>query len=341
MANNSLFRVLRRGVITLAVLVSTSSAALASYSQVVFFGDSLSDTGNFYSSSGGIFPVSTPGGYYNGRFSNGPVWSEVFAGALGLSANPSSTGGTNYAWAGATVGNYGRLLPNGSPIPLLPDQLATYFANSGAADPNALYVIMGGANDIAEASANPGTAPARLIGAAHSVGAMVETLYAEGARNILVGNLPNVGRTPQAAIAGPAAVAGATALSQLFNATLESMLSVSESTHSDLDIDRLDIYRLIEDLVADPASQGFSDVTDPCKSGAKGLPGPVCSDPNSYLFWDIFHPSTHAHALISDAALRAVPEPAALALIAIALVAMMWVGRLKQNIGRAGVATVS
>lgn len=311
---NRVFRSLRNGMVALAMMGAVSSAAFASYSQVYFFGDSLTDTGNLYAGSG--IPASPP--YYNGGFSNGPLWSQTFANALGFASTPAVLGGNNFAWAGATVINYDR------PQPELPQQLGMYLgATSGVADPNALYVIMGGGNDINDAGANPATAASNIVAAANAVNEMVSSLYFAGARNILVGNLPDIGLTPRALAGGPAVVAGATALSQLFNATLSSLLAITEATRTGIDIDLLDMYALLNDAVANPSSHGFSNVTSACKSGELGATGDVCSDPDAYLFWDSFHPSARAHDLIAQTALRAVPEPAAILLFAAALLSLL------------------
>jgi outer membrane lipase/esterase len=313
---NRVFRALRNGVLVLAMMGAVSSAAVASYSQVYFFGDSLTDTGNLYANSGGMYPVSPP--YYNGGFSNGPLWSQTFANALGFSSTPAALGGNNFAWAGATIIDYGR------PQPEIPQQLGMYLgATGGGADPNALYVIMGGGNDINDVGADPATAVANIIAAANAINDMVNSLYFAGARNILVGNLPDIGLTPLALAGGPAVAAGATALSQLFNATLSSLLAVTEAANSGIDIDLLDMYALLNDAVANAASYGFGNVTSACKEGELGLPGAVCSDPDAYLFWDSFHPSARAHDLIAQTALRAIPEPAAILLFAVALLALL------------------
>ena len=324
MKAGSLLRALRNSFVPLFILASVSTTAGASYSQVVFFGDSLTDTGNLYASSGGTVPLSPP--YYNGRFSNGPLWSESLAGALGFAATPSLFGGGNFAWAGATVVDYGR------PQPEIPQELGQYFARSGGvADSSALYVILGGANDINDAGKNPATAVSNVIKAALAIDGMVEALYAAGARNILVGNLPDIGLTPQAVAGGPAVVAGASALTKVFNATLQSLLASSEVADAHLDLDLLDLYGLMGSVVADPSAFGFSNVTDPCKSGSVGGPGSVCASPGSYLFWDAFHPSARAHELIAEAALRELPEPAGAMLLVAALLALLRSGTSRRG----------
>jgi outer membrane lipase/esterase len=315
MKKKSLFRVATRTLAALAVVAAGSSSALAAYSQAVFFGDSLSDTGNLYALSGDAVPVSPP--YYDGQFSNGPVWTRDFAAALGLSATPFVDGGTNYAIAGATMLDYAGVTP------VVPAGLSTYLG-ANVVDANALYVILGGGNDIKYAAGlDAATAVANITNAALAVDNMVQTLYAAGARNILVGNLPDIGKTPLAA-ADPATSAGATLLTQIFNSTLAAALANSEVADVGLDLDTLDLYGLMNSVIADPTTYGFSNVTDACKSGDLGAPGTVCADPNSYLFWDAFHPTAKAHMLIADTALRAVPEPGALMLAIAGLAAVFW-----------------
>ena len=94
-------RGLRAVSIVGALFLSLASAQASAYSQLYVFGDSLSDTGNLFAATGGTNPIPP---YFNGRFSNGPVWVETLAASLGLPVNPSLLGGTNYAFAGAVTG---------------------------------------------------------------------------------------------------------------------------------------------------------------------------------------------------------------------------------------------
>src|SRR5262245_59792037 len=69
---------------------------------LVVFGDSLSDAGNASLSTGGALP--NPALYYQGRFSDGPIWVDTLAKYLGEPAvGPSLAGGLDYAFGGATV----------------------------------------------------------------------------------------------------------------------------------------------------------------------------------------------------------------------------------------------
>ena len=84
----------------LALGMLAPAPARAGLTQIVAFGDSLIDTGNLFAATG-----QPPAPYFDGRFSNGPVWVEYLAGRLGIAPpTPSLTGGTDYAWAGAETG---------------------------------------------------------------------------------------------------------------------------------------------------------------------------------------------------------------------------------------------
>ena len=69
---------------------------------IISFGDSLSDVGNTYLAAG--IPQSPP--YYQGHYSNGPIWLEYLASKLGVAAPaPSLAGGLDNAWGGAQTGD--------------------------------------------------------------------------------------------------------------------------------------------------------------------------------------------------------------------------------------------
>src|ERR1700734_910207 len=133
--------------IMLALLALASPGALAataSYAALYVFGDSYCDVGNLFAATGGFEPAAP---YYNGRFSNGPIWLDHVAGFLGVPFKASLLGGTDYAFGGAWV-TAPQVIPGGT-IPSVPQQVELYLSqHGGKADPNALYVLEGGGNDI-------------------------------------------------------------------------------------------------------------------------------------------------------------------------------------------------
>src|SRR5687767_11267998 len=144
----------------LAVAAVPALAQTDTYSQTVFFGDSLSDSGHFRPA---LIQAAGPSAAILGRFTTNPglVWSEYLADYYGTDAStawgatgatPTPGTGTNYAVGGArvgqdTVGGLGY-------TPSLATQVNAYLtANGGQADANALYSVWGGANDLFAAAA--------------------------------------------------------------------------------------------------------------------------------------------------------------------------------------------
>jgi len=347
-------RVVNRLVLAAALVLGSSGASAAPYSNVYFFGDSLSDSGNnafvfdVVSGAPGLLrtPVPTPSNSFiptypyatpvGGRYSNGAVWAESFAAALGLSAAPSLLGGTNYAYGGAVTGPLGNTnpfvnFPNNFP-PSLTTQVATFLSAYPQAPSDALYVVAGGGNDaralITQAATNifNGIDPtADIIAGAMAyagyVDAMVDSLELAGADHILVWDTPNVGLTPALLAAGPQAAGLATLVSQTMNAYLLQALADDIAAGVKL----FDVFGFGNSVAADPAAYGLANTTDAC-SAAANLAACQAAGFN-YFFWDGIHPTAYAHQLIAAAALQAIPEPTGLALLAVALVGLGFIRR--------------
>ena len=87
-------------LVVAALGACATTASAQSYTRLVVFGDSLSDNGNLYAVTGGTQPLSPP--YYQGRFSNGPVFTELLGFNAGrYTAGAPVTGSVNYAFGGA------------------------------------------------------------------------------------------------------------------------------------------------------------------------------------------------------------------------------------------------
>jgi outer membrane lipase/esterase len=336
------------------ILASALSAgASAAYSNLFIFGDSLSDTGNnafvfdLVGASQGIppgtlrtpvptannsfipdFPYATSVG---GRYSNGPVWAESFAAALGLSATASNLGGTNYAYGGAVAGPLGNPNPFANfpaNFPLsLTTQAATFFGQHPQAPTDALYVVAGGGNDARAIITQAGMDilngvnpfPGIIAGAqayAAYVDGIVENLELAGAQSILVWDTPNAGLAPAILANGPQAAALATQISQLMNAELFNRLADDIASGTKL----FDTFGFITGIAANPSAYGLVNASDACSAAANII---ACQQANlQYFFWDGIHPTAAGHQLLAAAVLQEVmvPEPASLALVGIALI---------------------
>ncbi len=321
-----IFETVRRFALLGVIFAALTATATATPNKVVVFGDSLSDSGNVSLFTGGAIPLSPP--YYMGRFSNGPNYADGLAASYGLPLGPSLAGGTNFAWGGARAGSSGI-------VPSLPSQLLSYFAvTGGSAGGGALYVVFGGGNDLRDALdvAGGGGDPMPIIaGAVDAIAGMLADLAEAGARKLLVPNVPNIGVIPEVTSQEdvfPGLSALATSLSVAFNDALSAALDGFQAVYSDVFLARLDTFSLVNDIVGNPGAYGLTNVTDPCLDTDTLT---ICSDPDSYLFWDSIHPTTVVHGFLAEAAREAIPEPATLALFAFGLLGVGAVRRRRQG----------
>src|SRR4028119_816927 len=268
-------------------------ALAQNFNDIYVFGDSLVDAGNLFVPTVGALPPSPP--YFNGRFTNGLVWVETLAPRLGINTNPAN----NLAVGGATSGtlNVNSALI-GLPLPGLQTEINSFTTASGAANPNALYVVWAGANDYLGGSTDTTTVVNNLSNA-------VTTLTANGAKNIMVVNLPDLGKTTQLRLAPNSAAV--TALVNTHNSQLTAALQ-TQAQNRNVNIIPLDTYGLFNEILAEPARYGFTNVTESCLNLAAGT---VCSNPDQYLFWDDIHPTAAAHGLIGEFAYAVLSSPQA------------------------------
>lgn len=285
----------------LAALTLAASAALAttasaqSYGRLVVFGDSLSDNGNLYLASGRTQPPSPP--YFQGRFSNGPVFTELL-GFTAANFNGPVTGSINYAYGGSRTDNVVAFPPG------MRQQLTTYTTAGGTFGSRDLVSVLGGANNIFQslgafavlppaAQGNPtGFVTPTLTAAIADMNFLVDNIASRGAGTILVTNLPRLGTTPQfrtTPLTALADFAGST-----FNSGLQTALMSTAAARPGTNIILFDIAKVSDVLAANPGRFGLSDVTNACFNGVT-----VCSNPDSFLFFDGVHPTAAGHRLFA------------------------------------------
>ena len=298
-------------------------AQAANYSALYAFGDSLSDAGNAYLATtalGAPEPVSPP--YSDGRFSNGPVWVQDLASQLGLPAlTPSFAGGTDFAVGGAQTGTTPVHTANLSD---LPGQLTAFQAAVPQPSSSALYTLWIGANDLfsilATSGMTPTTAEADANAAVHNVVNFVAGIAGDGAKNLLLVTVPNLGVVPAITALGPAAETFATDLSAYFDQALVTAIG-GEAASTGMNLSVLDTFSLLDSAVANPSAFGFTNVTSPCWTGSytSASSGTLCSNTTAgqdqYLFWDQVHPTAAGQQIVADGAYAEVPEPGSLALL--------------------------
>jgi phospholipase/lecithinase/hemolysin len=277
-------------------------APAPTYSTIYAFGDSLSDAGNDYIASDGVVPTGFV--YSDGRFSNGAVWVQDLAHKLGLGAvTPSLDGGHDFAYGGAEAGQ--ETLHTVLPIDL-PSQLAQFLLDDPHPLANALYTLSIGANDLLDAIPEYATNETKAItDITQAVGnelSFVQGLAADGARNFVILNVPDLGKTPDES----ADAATASKLSALYDSDLLTGLQgLVAKDH--LSIHLVDTYTLIDNAVADPAKYGLKNVTTPVWTGNyynpfSGHLNATGAAQNTYLFFDHLHPTAAGHLAVANAA---------------------------------------
>ena len=307
--NPTTLKTFTKSMLAISLSVAAMSHANA-YDSVTFFGDSLTDGGYFSPLTQGVFGVAE-----SGQFTTNPdnTWATSFAEQLGTTAVANtfdgSQTGNNYAIGGARAGV--DVTAFNIPVASANSQVDSYIANNKV-DPNGLYVVWAGANDLLAAgeAENPASAQATILGAVASQIETINTLKDNGAKYILVPNIPDVGLTPRAIEQGPVAQAQSTGATRLYN---QFMLSAAANTGAN--IIPLDMFSLTQEIIASPAKYGFTNVTDEAcgdnnSSLTCGRDTLVETDANeNYFFADGIHPTGATHQLIADYANAVVTAP--------------------------------
>ena len=306
-----------RGLLLLLLTAATLHGQnyTQAYTQIVVFGDSLSDTGNFARTTQAAYGVRIPGplfGYTDGRFTDGldtapaarlytGVWLEQLAATLTPvpAVKDSLDGGTNYAYGGATnaTGTSQFALAAGFavPVPNVGAQIATYLATKPAITSKTLFIVWGGGNDLLNALSASGATTATVTAAAQTAAqqAMVnlQTLITAGATQFIVPNVPPLGAIPR--INGNSTnAAAATSAAALYNSALAAGLAAFAGPNPAVKFYPLDVYTLFSSILVSPAVTGFANVTNSAQGNAT-------INPDTYLFWDDLHPTTYGHNLLS------------------------------------------
>ena len=343
---------LRRLFINFIVLTSLTvlTQQTFAFSQIYIFGDSLSDIGvqnNNVGSNAGQVPIGKDPTWTT---TTGHIWPYYLAQDLGLSTptpnnsdfdrsagkNTFVTGlldGNDYAAGGATTNGPGFEASKDYSPPSLLTQVSYYLnysAPSGHADPDALYIIWAGANNMfslltKDAAASPQQQLQDLINctqaAAKDILTAVTLLKRAGATHILYLNLPNLGITPLFSSLDPTQALQATQASVVFQLALQQYLTTQN-------LMTVDAFTLMTDLVnsvnnectqdqqeAGECGYEYNDglasyplgnvISIACNDATSPLTKAIycqsyVSNSESYMFADLVHPTGTIHHIIAD-----------------------------------------
>jgi phospholipase/lecithinase/hemolysin len=299
----------------LAALTLASSAAMADYSRLVVFGDSMSDTHRLYDYTTKNWGESDPGPpNYDGRFSDGLVAVEFLAQSMRLPL-------VNYSFAGATSGYDTLLLVTEGML----TQVNEYLTNPGVvppvqtvssymikpakpkADPEALHMIWTGPDDFYRL----------LIGMTNLTGysvvsnvkQAVGSLYGAGARHFFIPLMPDISMTPSAKthdLFQPGYIWSARYCTDSFKKLLTQAIAEMKVKYPDAKFMSHDTLTFMREEFARVKAEG-KNITGTCrKEGAfdpKKLStgaATACPNPEDYVFWDGNHPTAWVNKVLAD-----------------------------------------
>jgi outer membrane lipase/esterase len=317
----------RAAALMLALAPLAVEARTAAYSSVVFFGDSLTDSGNAAILSPGAVP---PVIYPNGQFTNGDVW------ATQLGATAALLGGTNFAVGGARATGAGS-------SPGFDEQIDLALPFRAAYGPRPLAAVWIGSNDLRDAFAAPdpfAAIPVVIAAAVDAIGMGIDRLVEADMRNFVVLGVPDLSLLP--GIVGTANEGPVGDAVDAFNAALLAELAMpgraAQFTYVDTDA-------LLNEVVTLGPALGITQPDTSCIVTPLGDSCIFDSGPtadydlaNAFVFYDDIHPTVPVHSYLAGAfaaAVPAVPLPAGLPLTLGALALLAALARARARAANA------
>lgn len=303
------------------------------FDRIVYFGDSLTDTGTIFDLSGQVLTTAVPpsSAGYAGQFSNGDVYADVAPALLGVAVDNFAAGGAR-AVGSLTLEDF---FTNNSVSALLVDdpdpdvldfdinlgaQIGRFLAaNAGGVAPDTAASILIGLNDynnftptstetaLAEATTLISNVVQSTLGAAVA-------LAGAGVGTVVIQTLPLATFAPGSQFRDPATNALADQVIAAHNAALLDGAAQVEALGVNIEI--VDLGAMAFVIAEDPSGFGFTTpLTNFRLFGTGGdpvivddgngpepvfLPNPAAAGvPDAQLvFWDLLHPTAATHGIL-------------------------------------------
>ncbi|CAF3421414.1 unnamed protein product [Rotaria socialis] len=254
------------------------------FDTIVIFGDSNSDTGNIYNMTRNQMP---PIPYYQGRFSNGPIWVDKL--------NVSSL--INYAHGGATTDNdfvQGSIRPLVPRVPGVRQQIKTYMDSMNTSDIDfyhTLYVVWAGGNDYL---GNRTLSPLKIV---NSLSNASEALIMFGAKHLVLVNQPPLQIIPYFQTFN--SNISLSNLTNQYNDHLLTNIRKLQGINTVMSLKVFDLHSLITKILVNASVYAFTSTNSSCWYPQLSVTT-VCKNPESYVFFDDVHFTTRMHELIAE-----------------------------------------
>ncbi|KAJ1916177.1 hypothetical protein H4219_003940 [Mycoemilia scoparia] len=282
----------------------------------IVFGDSLSDIGSKLA----IFGEQS---YWEGHYSNGPVWNEYTAYLLNRPL-------INYSIGGASSSNSALVngTKNGQYIPSLLDQIDYFFKNSTNAagsgnnintKESIVTLEIGGNNLFTPFDSSPEYVIAskdKLVeGLAQDIAKGLQKVYDAGYRQILVWDVYPVYNAP-ALVDDPKNKAIMKGIFDNANVKIKNVVDefVSKNKESSKHIKLFNSNNLFN-LIVKPevlSALNITDIKTPCVSGNHNMDSPdykICDNGYQHLSYDPIHPAARTHHILGVLAAEFIKNP--------------------------------
>jgi outer membrane lipase/esterase len=127
-------------------------------------------------------------------------------------------------------------------------------------------------------------------------------LSAAGARDITILNIPDISLTPTVIARGGPTVHAAKQFVNTANHLLAVKVRLAASIYL-VHAEVVDINSLFTEIATEPTDFGFKNSV---QAAFNPNTGKVVPDPNDFLFWDGFHPTTNAHFFAAEFIYRSI-----------------------------------
>ncbi|MCF6766864.1 SGNH/GDSL hydrolase family protein [Thiotrichales bacterium 19S11-10] len=258
------------------VLTQAEGFEKPKFSRFILFGDSLTDTGKMYDKSLGTIPADNPPLqwstplYYDGRFSNGPVWIDY----LQANYNMSESQVINEAEGGATMYDYmsKSLNPTYWVINTLNYEVSQFLTKIdknkvAAVNNNDMAIIWIGGNDLITYS---WLKTEDIYDDMSKLYLAVDTLVMAGVKNFIILNLPELVMTPKGRDMKQSKQEKLEEATNKFN---EQIVLATHSmsafyTPSGVSIKLYDMMSLFHDALTYPEKYDLTDTRHACYNGS-------------------------------------------------------------------------
>lgn len=289
---------------TLGAFLFSGIVAATPLHNIVVFGDSLSDNGNLYEVMKHQLPQSPP--YFEGRFSNGPVWIEHLVASY-FPADPASHL-FDYAFGGAGVSEE----EDDDALFTIKREVETYLiAHQDKASEDSLFVVWIGSNNYL---GMPSEVEKTLNDVNRGITHSLQRLAEKGAKHILILNLPDLGRTP-AAIEFDS-IEMMSYFSNEHNKALANTVTELKQSYPDVNWLYFDMNTMFNHVLEHASDYGFTNITGTCSNSvvdditrksvlrmvARVKPNRMNDACDGYLFFDLVHPTGLAHKIMAEKA---------------------------------------